>query len=95
MYISKNMRKSKFKKYFFNAVFERICKKEHTTPISHLPNSRPITPLSSPYSAGTASIHQNPMLTQNHQFQMDARNMKSNSNISNILSSHSPVYNYD
>ena len=75
--------------------FWSTFQKEHTTPVSHLPNSRLITPLSSPYSAATASIHQNPMLTQHQQFQMDARNMRLNSNTPNILSSQSPVYNYD
>ena len=69
--------------------------KKHTAPVSHSPNSRPITPLSSPYSAGTASIHQIPMLAQIQQFQMDARNMRLNSNTPNILSSQIPVYNYD
>ena len=75
--------------YFFNVVLQ----KEHTTPVSHLPNSRPITLLGSPYSAGTAPTHQNPMLTQNQQFQMDAKNMRLNSSIPNILSSQNPVYN--
>ena len=72
--------KFKIQELLFQCSSREQLQKEHTTPVSHLPNSKPITPLSSPYSAGTASIHQNPMLTQNQQFQMDVRNMRLNSN---------------
>ena len=72
--------KLKIQEILFQCSFATQLQKQHTTPVSHLPNSKPITPLSSPYSAGTASIHQNPMLTQNQQFQMDVRNMRLNSN---------------
>ena len=90
---TKEYAKLKIQEILFQCSFGAQLQKEHTTPVSHLPNSRPITPLSSPYSAGTASIHQNPMLTQNQKFQMDARNMRSNSNILNILIF--PVYDCD
>ena len=72
--------KFKIQELLFQCSFRAQLQKEHTTPVSHLPNSRPITPLSSPDSAGTASIHQNPKLTQNQQFQRDVRNMRLNSN---------------
>ena len=72
--------KFKIQELLFQCSFRAQLQKEHTTPVSHLPNSRPITPLSSPDSAGTASIHENPRPAQNQQFVMDVRNMRLNSN---------------
>ena len=92
---TKEYAKFKTQEILFQCSFGAQLQKEHTTPVSHLPNSRPVTPLGSPYSAGTASIHQIPVLTQNQQFQMDARNMRLNSNTPNILSSQSSMYNCD
>ena len=82
---SKEYVKFNIQEILFQCSFGVQSPKEHLTPVSHLSHLRPITPLGSACSAGAASIHQNPMLTQNQRFQMDAKNIISNSNIPNIL----------
>ena len=62
---TKEYAKFKIQEILFQCSFRPQLQKEYKTPVSHLPNSRQITPVSSPYSFGTVSVHQNPMLTQN------------------------------
>ena len=63
----------KFNKYFFLAQFWGTIEKWASL-VSQLPISRPITPLSSLCRAEAASPHQNRIVTQNQEFQINSGN---------------------
>ena len=63
----------KFNKYFFLAQFWGTIEKWASL-VSQLPISRPITPLSSLCRVEAASPHQNRIVTQNQEFQINSGN---------------------